>query len=187
VMGQDVAALIYNAPGAGPAIRTMSVGIVLLGLHQVSTAVLQGLGRTSIPVVNMIIACVCKVALNWSLTAIPMFGIRGSALATVADFGVAAIINMWFIHRLTGYKLSLSGIAKPFAASAVMGAAVLAVLRFAGGMGAWTLLLAMCVAVPVYGVSLTALGGLTAEDLQSLPFVGRRLLSAGRRYGYFKK
>ena len=44
VLGGRVAALIYNAPKAGPSIETMSWAIFLLGLHQVSTGILQGLG-----------------------------------------------------------------------------------------------------------------------------------------------
>jgi len=185
-LAEKVAGLIYNAPGAAPAIQTMSIGIVLLGMHQVSTAVLQGMGRTSIPVINMIVACVAKVCLNWSLTAVPWLGIKGSAIATVADFGVAALINMYFIYKLTGYTMSLSGIAKPLAASAVMAAAVEGVLFAASGLGAWTILLCMLVAAPVYAVVLTAIGGLTREDLESLPYLGNRILRVGQKFGFFK-
>ena len=104
VLATPISTLIYNAPGAGPAVLVSSVSIVLLGLHQVSTAVLQGLGHPSIPMINMIIAAGFKVALNWSLTAIPYLGIMGAAWATAADMGVAAIINMYFIHRYIGYR-----------------------------------------------------------------------------------
>lgn len=72
----------------------MSVGILLLGLHQISTGILQGLGRTSIPVINMILAAAVKVFLSWTLTAIPTLGIKGAAMATVVDFGLAAVLNM---------------------------------------------------------------------------------------------
>lgn len=185
-LAEKVAALIYNAPGAAPAIQTMSIGIVFLGLHQVSTAVLQGMGRTSIPVMNMLIACVAKVGLNWVLTGIPFLNIKGSAMATVADFAIAAVINMWFIYKLTGYKLSSDGILKPLFAAAAMGLAVEAVLLGASSLGAWAILLAMIVAVPAYGISLTMLGGATKEDLQSLPFIGRKVLALGQRFGYFK-
>lgn len=185
-LAEKVAALIYNAPGAAPAIQTMSIGIVFLGLHQVSTAVLQGMGRTSIPVMNMLIACVAKVGLNWILTGISFLNIKGSAIATVADFAVAAVINMWFIYKLTGYKLSKEGVLKPLFAAAAMGLAVEVVLLGAASLGAWAILLAMVVAVPVYGISLTMLGGATKEDLQNLPFIGRRVLALGQRFGYFK-
>jgi len=186
-LAEKVAGLIYNAPGAAPAIQTMSAGIVLLGMHQVSTAVLQGMGRTTIPVMNMIIACVAKVGLNWTLTAIPWLGIKGSALATVADFGVAAVINMIFIYRLTGYRIAAKGVAKPFFAAAVMGLAVEAVLYLGSGVGAWTILIAMLVAVPVYAGVLMAIGGLSREDLESLPYIGRRILLVAQKLGYLNE
>ena len=116
----------------------------------------------------------------------PTLGIRGSAVATVADFGIAAIINMWFIYRLTGYRLSPAGVFKPALASAVMGAAILLVQQVAHGLGGWTILLCMCVAPVVYALALMLLGGLTAEDLRNLPFVGRRMLAVGQRFGFFK-
>lgn len=184
-LAEKVAGLIYNAPGAAPAIQAMSIGIVLLGMHQVSTAVLQGMGRTSIPVVNMIVACVAKVCLNWTLTAIPWLGIRGSAMATVADFGVAALINMYFVYKLTGYKLDASGVIKPLAAAGVMGIAVQGILYTASGFGGWVLMLCMAVAVIVYTLVLTAIGGLTKEDLESLPYLGNRILRVGQKLGAF--
>ena len=186
-LAEKVAGLIYNAPGAAPAIQAMSIGIVLLGMHQVSTAVLQGMGRTSIPVLNMVAACVVKVLLNWTLTAIPWLGIRGSAMATVADFGVAALINMYFIYKLTGYKMSLPVFLKPLVAAGVMGAAILGVLCAASGLGGWVLLLCIPVAAIVYGVVLTVIGGLTKEDLESLPYLGSRILRIGQRLGAFKE
>ena len=83
---------------------------MLLGLHQISTGILQGLGRTSIPVINMILAAAVKVFLSWTLTAIPTLGIKGAAMATVVDFGLAAVLNMIFIYKYTGFALSFSGV-----------------------------------------------------------------------------
>lgn len=100
VLGGRVAALIYNAPAAGPAIEIMSWAIFLLGLHQVSTGILQGLGKTRIPVINMIIAAIVKVFLNWNLTAMPTLGIKGSSWATVADIGIAALLNLFSLRSI---------------------------------------------------------------------------------------
>ncbi len=185
-LAERVAALIYNAPGAAGAIQTMSIGILFLGMHQISTGILQGLGKTAIPVINMIIAGVVKVVLSWILTAMPALGIKGASLATVADFAVAAIINMCFIYKFTGYRLPAGSVLRPMAASAAMGAAIYGVLAVAGHLGAWAILLAMAAAVPVYGVSLVICGGLQREDLDNIPFVGRRILLLGQKVGFFK-
>lgn len=185
-LAEKIAALIYNAPGAADAIQTMSVGILLLGLHQISTGILQGLGRTSIPVINMILAAAVKVFLSWTLTAIPTLGIKGAAMATVVDFGLAAVLNMIFIYKYTGFALSFSGVFKPAVSAAAMGAAVYGVITLAVSWGAWAFLAAIAVAVPVYGGVLLAVGGIGKDDLESLPFIGHRLLAAGQKLGYFR-
>lgn len=185
-LAEKIAALIYNAPGAADAIQTMSVGILLLGLHQISTGILQGLGRTSIPVINMILAAAVKVFLSWTLTAIPTLGIKGAAMATVVDFGLAAVLNMIFIYKYTGFALSFSGVFKPAVSAAAMGAAVYGVITLAVSWGAWAILAANAVAVPVYGGVLLAVGGMGKDDLESLPFIGHRLLAAGQKLGYFR-
>lgn len=185
-LAEKIAALIYNAPGAASAIQTMSAGILMLGLHQISTGILQGLGRTSIPVINMILAAAVKVVLSWSLTAIPTLGIKGAAMATVVDFGLASVLNMIFIYKYTGFALSFNGVFKPALASAVMGAALYGVILLTSSWGAWAILAAIVVAVPVYGGVLLAVGGMDKNDLSSLPFIGHRLLAAGQRLGYFR-
>lgn len=185
-LAEKIAALIYNVPGAADAIQTMSVGILLLGLHQISTGILQGLGRTSIPVINMILAAAVKVFLSWTLTAIPTLGIKGAAMATVVDFGLAAVLNMIFIYKYTGFALSFSGVFKPAVSAAAMGAAVYGVITLAVSWGAWAILAAIAVAVPVYGGVLLAVGGIGKDDLESLPFIGHRLLAAGQKLGYFR-
>lgn len=182
----DVAALIYNAPGAAGAIRTMSFGIFLLGLHQISTGILQGLGKTALPVIAMILAAAIKVCLSWVLTAQPELGINGASLATLADFGIAALLNMMFIYKHAHYTLSISSVVKPALASALMGAAVYGVLALTSGWGAWAILAAMLAAVPVYAIALAGFGGLNKDDLEDIPFIGRRVLALGQRFGYFK-
>lgn len=185
-LAEKVAALIYNAPGAAGAIQTMSVGILFLGMHQISTGILQGLGKTAIPVINMILACVVKVVMSWWLTAIPFLGIKGASMATVADFAVAAIINMGFIYKYTGFTFSLGSLLKPLLASGVMGAVIYMVLSFTEQFGMWCVLFAMAAAVPTYALALIAFGGLSKEDLDNIPFIGRRILAVGQRFGLFK-
>ena len=185
-LAEKVAALIYNAPGAAGAIQTMRVGILFLGMHQISTGILQGLGKTAIPVINMILACLVKVVMSWWLTAIPFLGIKGASMATVADFAVAAIINMGFIYKYTGFTFSLGSLLKPLLASGVMGAVIYLVLSITEPLGMWCVLFAMVAAVPAYALALLAFGGLNKEDLDNVPFVGRRILAVGQRLGFFK-
>ena len=185
VLGGRVAALIYNAPAAGPAIEIMSWAIFLLGLHQVSTGILQGLGKTRIPVINMIIAAIVKVFLNWNLTAMPTLGIKGSSWATVADIGIAALLNLFFIKKYTAFTFEGRQLLKTALCAAVMGGAVMLVLSLVS-RGGLALFLSILVAVPVYILMLLLLKTLTEEELLEIPFLGRRMAWLGHKLGLLK-
>ena len=178
VLAEPVVEVLYHAPGAAGVVRVMAGSIFLLGLHQVSTGVLQGLGRTSIPVVNMGLAAVLKVLLNWVLTAIPALGIQGAALATLADIGLAAVLNLFFIYRYTGYVFYFVDLLKNGGA-----AVILAGILYMGYPPLQELLGNRFIAMGlvsglggcVYVGAMLCCGGLTRRDLARLPFIGPRL------------
>lgn len=189
VLATPISTLIYNAPGAGPAVLVSSFSIVLLGLHQVSTAVLQGLGHPSIPMINMVIAAAAKVVLNWVLTAQPSLGIMGAAWATAADMGVAAVINMYFINKYIGYRMEMLQFIKTMAAAAVMAVAIyffydMTMARF--GSNVLSTFGAVPVGCLVYLVVLLLIGGMLEEDIARIPMIGRFSIKALRRVGVFK-
>ena len=188
VLATPISTLIYNAPGAGPAVLVSSFSIVLLGLHQVSTAVLQGLGHPKIPMINMILAAAVKVALNWILTAIPWLGIMGAAWATAADMGVAAVINLYFIRRYIGYRMELLQLFKTMAAAAVMAGAVYLFYSFVMrtlAVNAVATFGSVLIGVVVYIAALILVRGLREEDMARIPFIGSFSIRFLRRMGIF--
>ena len=190
VLATPIASLIYNAPGAGPAVMISAFSIVLLGLHQVSTAILQGLGHPTIPMVNMILAAAAKVILNWNLTAIPWLGIMGSAWATAADMGVAAIINLVFIYKFIGYRMELGQLIKTIASSAVMAVAVKGFYDITMGwwaIGAISTFGAVFFGCFVYILVMVLIGGILEEDMAKIPMIGRYSIRVLRAIGVFKK
>ena len=188
-LATPISSLIYNAPGAGDAVMISAVSIILLGLHQVSTGVLQGLGHTTIPMVNMILAAAAKVALNWTLTAIPAFGIMGAAWATAADMGVAAFINLYFIYKYIGYKMELGQLFKTILSAAIMAVCVKFFYEFT--MAEWSSEIistfgAVFVGVVIYFAATAVTGSLLREDMERIPMVGKFGVKIFRRIGIFK-
>ena len=188
-LATPISSLIYNAPGAGPAVMISAVSIILLGLHQVSTGVLQGLGHTTIPMVNMILAAAAKVFLNWHLTAIPYFGIMGAAWATAADMGVAAFINLYFIHKYIGYKMELGQLFKTICAAGVMAVVVKFFYEFT--MAQWNIEVistfgAVFAGCAVYIAAVALFGAMKKDDLQQIPMVGRIAVKVLSRIGFLK-
>ena len=189
ILATPISSLIYNAPGAGPAVMISAVSIILLGLHQVSTGILQGLGHPTIPMVNMILAAGAKVFLNWQLTAIPWLGIMGAAWATAADMGVAALINLYFIYRFIGYRIELLQLFKTICAAGIMGASVYGFYTWMlvwWGIAAISTFGAVLVGCIVYIAAMILLRGLIEDDLRRLPMIGSVGIRFLQRIGVFK-
>lgn len=175
VMAEPVVTFIYNAPAATDATRGVAIAICFLGLHQITTAILQGLKKPKIPVINMAVACVAKVACNWFLVAIPAFGITGASYATVADIGVAAALNLFFIYRHTGYIIHANIIVKNVVSAAIMGVIMYFVYDFLYlHIGLFLSLFLTCLLGSAIYIGLMALtGGVTREDAAKMPFISR--------------
>ncbi len=190
LLAMPISQMLYGTPNAGTPIAILSIGIVLLGIHQVSTGVLQGLGHTTIPLFNMIVAAVVKILMSWTLTAVPSLGIQGAAWATNADFGVAAFLNMYFVYRYVGFTIHIKETGKSIVAAIVMGGVVLLVydnimLRIFHNTIAT--ILAIGAGGFVYGMTLLFLGGVGQRDIEKIPKFGARLSTIIRKLGFWRK
>lgn len=189
MLDTPISELIYHATGAGPTVRVLSMSIVLLGIHQVTTGVLQGLGHTSIPMMNMIIAAVAKVGLNWVLTAQPALGIQGAAWATVADIGIAALMNMYFLHKYIGYKMEFKQVMKTIVATAAMGLVIHMTYSYLFGSltgNAVATFSSILTGGCVYIAVLILLGGISESDVERVPMLGAVTIRLLQRFGVFK-
>uniref|UniRef100_UPI003FA20D5A putative polysaccharide biosynthesis protein n=1 Tax=Sporomusa aerivorans TaxID=204936 RepID=UPI003FA20D5A len=178
LLATPISLMLYGTPNAGTSIAILAVGIFLLGIHQVTTGVLQGLGHTAIPVINMALSAVVKIIMSWVLTAMPALGIMGAAWATVADFGVAALLNMFFVYRYVRFSLDVKDTMKAVVASAVMGAVVL--LAYDSLMShtlhnTLATLGSIMAGGAVFGIVMLLVGGVQARDIEQIPKVGGKL------------
>lgn len=179
LLARPISQMLYGTPNADTSIAIMSMGIFLLGIHQVTTGVLQGLGHTAIPVINMVLSAAVKVVLSWVLTAIPSLAIKGAAWATNADFGVAALLNMYFVYRYVGFAIDVKDTLRTAFAAAVMGGAVLLTYHEVMDMtlrNTFATLAAIAVGGSVYGLVLLVTGGVTQRDIERVPKVGGLLV-----------
>jgi stage V sporulation protein B len=173
-----ISQMLYGTPNAGVAIAILSGGVVLLGIHQVTTGVLQGLGHTAIPLINMVISAVVKIIMSWTLTAIPSLGIKGAAWATNVDFGLAALLNMYFVYRYVGFSFDIKNTLKTVVSAIIMGIAVL--LTYDSIMiktfhNTTATLASVSIGAIVYGIVLLFLGGIQQHDIEKLPKIGMQL------------
>lgn len=178
VLATPVSRLLYGTGEAGSVIAIMASGIFFLGLHQVTTAMLQGIKRAVVPMVNMGVSALLKVALVWMLTAMPAWNIDGAAWASVVDFALAAVLNMIFLYKFTGLMVDLGTLLRVFAAGLSMAVCVHFVYKvLLGALPSASLatVLAIASGAAVYGFLLLVFGCITKADTLKLPVIGARL------------
>lgn len=175
VLAAPTVTLIYNAPKAELATQITAFAIFFLGIHQVTTGILQGLGKPRIPVINMAIALIIKVALNWHLTAIPELGIGGAAWATVADIGFAGLLNLIYIKKYTGYFLDISLLWKNIVSAGLMGILIyMSYHALHGVIPMWAnFLLTGVEGLILYVIIMILLKGINQNDGANMPIIGK--------------
>lgn len=156
----------------GSILFVMSFGVYFLSLIQAFVGILQGIGKSYIPVVNLLIAAVFKLICTFTLTGIPSLNVKGAAIGTVLAYIIAFALDLYFVKKYLKMKFGLKNfIIKPLIAVVPMGiAAKLIYAICANFMGnRLSTLIAIAVAVMVYGVLLITTGGITREEIQKIP------------------
>ena len=177
VLATPISELLYATPNAGGPIAVMSLSIFLLGVQQVSTGILQGLGHTAIPMVNLFISTLIKIPLSWYLTALPEWGINGAAWSTNIDFGLAALLNMIFVRRYIKYQVPWLELSKISLAAFAMGGATVMTYSFFEPLlgGNFAGFGAIVVAIVIYGAGLLITKAVKDDEWQAMPVIGKRL------------
>ncbi len=125
VLAVPISDLLYKCPEVGLPLAFLAPATILLGLHQTTSGVLQGIGKTFLPAINLILGAIVKFIANYTLTAIPQIGIIGAAIGTVSGFLVSSVMNLVFIRNLTGWKPNYQTVLlKPTVAVTIMATGV---------------------------------------------------------------
>lgn len=162
----------------------------------VTGSVLIGLGSASIPAWNLLIAALIKTLLN--LWLIPLFGIEGSAVSAVCAYAAAAALNLLYLRRGTGFRLSAGSLLfRPAAAVICMCFSIVAfrflmdrlfgVISLSIRLQA-TVTALVCVAVgaAVFTAALFRFGAVTRRELERIPGVGEKVVSGLVRLKWIK-
>lgn len=171
VLGEAIALLLYGTSKAGIAIIHSGPAICMLGLQQVTTGLLQGMGHTKRPMVHMLIGIVVKIAAVWFLTN-SIYGIAGAAWATNINFALTALLNILLLKQ-AGVSFDWLETIKITVAAGIMGvfAGLLeSSLRDASGVVV-SALSGLLVAPIIYIILILLFKIVTKEELRQLPLV----------------
>lgn len=179
VLSEPISQLLYGTKAAAASIAHLAPAICLLGLHQITTGMLQGMGMTIIPMLNMIASTLLKIYLVWQWTAVPTYGIVGAAWATNINFGLAAALNLFFLLRYSTFSFPLKTTVKILTATLLMGiCAYLSYVEFIKYIAGNTIstLLAIVSGSIIYFFVLIFSGELKAAEIAKIPFLGSKLV-----------
>ena len=197
VLGEPIMALIFpnlNPQLAGPLLSTLGLATLFVCMMLVCNSVLQAHGFVSLPVIIMVAGGVVKIITNYNVVIQPTIGIYGAPMGNILCFALCMTLDLVVMSRVLPRRPRyIQVFAKPLAASALMGLGAWAVyglmskLFEATGIfmsadpvthevlglsrtgNAAATLLAILVAVAIYGVLVIALRAITKDDLMLMP------------------
>ena len=185
-LGPQIIHMLFPSASDGGTLLTVGgVSIIFLALCQTSTGILQGTPFFSLSSsIAKPFIVYSKVILNVVLIRIPSINVLGAVLSTTGCYLVAGVFDVIMLSRLTGTKFDIMGsFLKPIIGSAAMAAATLGSYHvFYQLLQSNTIatLLAICIAVAVYGLVMLLIKGIVEEDLQIVPG-GGKLIRVCRR------
>ena len=187
VLSKEIMTLFYekNNPGmaehAAPMMMVFGIATALMAVSAPVISMLQGIGRTDVPVKSLVAGTLVKIAANQFLVSNPAINVNGAAIGTVLFYVAIVSINLFMLIRVSQTKVSVMPVlVKPlFCAVLSAVAAWLAkdvtlriAPRFVSGERMPILLAiaaAIALAVLIYAFGMLLCRAVTREDLEILP------------------
>jgi len=186
VLAHQLTLLVFAEEAAGVPLAAVSGVVVFWSINLVSSAALQGMGRATVPVRNLIFGIAIKLVITYIYTPTPL-GIKAAAMSTVVMFAVASLMNIYSLTKLVGFNFNFDlTLLRPGIAAAFMSVGVLAVYNVSGMYidgNNWPTVLAILAGMIIYPVLLILMGGIRAEDVRRLPGPGARMASFLEKMG----
>ncbi|MDD5921905.1 MAG: polysaccharide biosynthesis protein [Eubacteriales bacterium] len=173
-------------------LMVQAVGVIFLALMQTSTSILQAIGKQTLPVRNLLIACVAKLFLTYLLVGVHAINVNGAAIGTDAAYFIAMTLDLLAVRKYSGARINADlTFVRPFFASLGMGICALGVFKgvsallssHAGPMmvNMAATLAGVLAAVIVYVILIFALKAITLEELRTFP-KGDKLAKIASRF-----
>lgn len=190
IFAEPIILLLFPNATAGTLLLQITAFTVFFTvINQTINGALQGMGKVWIPAIAGAIGLVAKLILNLILVPNPKYGAAGAAFATVVNCIVSCAIVFVVLIKTMKLKMSLfKYLVKPIIATLMMAVCLMAsynILNIAIG-GKIAILLALCVAVVIYALSILILKILSKEDICMLP-AGEKIYSILERLGIYGK
>ncbi len=208
VLAEPILSLVYSnsadiIPIAAPLMTVYGLATFIMAASSPVTSMLQGLGRTDIPVKTLVIGAVVKIVMNYILVGTPRFNINGAPVGSILCYIIIVGLNMYFLLKISKTRVNFTSVfMKPLICAMLSAAAAWSSYslceRFlsarlagisAGGIAGkllspntFSTLFAIGIAVLVYILSLLLTKALSKDDVTMLP-KGEKISKTLEKYG----
>lgn len=158
---------------AASLLRALSVTVVFYSLSTLTNAVLQGIGKVNVPVINAFVALIVQTVVLVPCLWYTDLNLYSLAIAAIVYSLLMCILNGISVKKHLGYKQDIKKVfLLPAAASVVMGVAAYGVYTGLYAViknNVIALLPAIVVGAAVYGILILKMGVLTEDDILAMP------------------
>ncbi|HHW31409.1 MAG TPA: polysaccharide biosynthesis protein [Clostridiaceae bacterium] len=175
ILSKPILLMLFPSSSDGAYLLSASASvIVFIGLTQIMSGVLQGLGKPYIPTIGLFAGALVKLSVNYYLMPVPSINIKGAVYGTLACYIVSTLICI--IGLIFNFRLNLdtrNSIIKPMIAAALMGIATYYTyfcLYDVTGSNTVAAIISILISACVFFILLFVFGALNKKDLSRISF-----------------
>lgn len=101
-------------------LKYLSISIPFIIITQITTSILQGIGRYIIPVINLLIGCMFKAILTIILVPNIKFNIYGAVASSIIAYIIVSVINIIIVRKVLNIRFEFKKIFKILYCSIIM-------------------------------------------------------------------
>ncbi|MFD0621213.1 oligosaccharide flippase family protein [Paenibacillus sp. GCM10027629] len=197
LLAEPINVALYRDSNGTDTMAWVACMAVVSTINIMTGAILQGIGKVNAPAWHLLIAVGVKIALN--LWLVPVLGMNGAAIAGVAAYGIAALLNGIVLFQTLGLRISWGElVVKPLLMmgmlSVTVGATTTLMPELLHGFGLASgrveafivTLVGIVIGVVTFAGSGMGFGVITAQELAMLPGV-KKYIPRLERLGLLKK
>lgn len=158
---------------AASLLRAISVSVIFYALSTLTNAVLQGIGKVNVPVINAAAALVVQTLVLVVLLLYTKLSLYALAVAMIVYSFLMCLLNNVAVRKALGYRQEIiKTFLKPALSALVMGVSayyVYKVVYMIAPVNLIALALAVFVAVIIYFTLVIKTGALSEEELKNIP------------------
>ncbi len=208
VLSKPILSLVYSnssdiIPIAAPILTVYGLATFIMALSSPVTSMLQGIGRTDIPVKTIVVGAAVKITCNYILVGTPKYNINGAPVGSILCYIIIVGLNIFFLLRISKTKVNVLsvflkplfcavlsaaaarasyGLVNKFLSPRLSGLSVSGIVARILSPNTFSVLIAIVAAVLVYVIALFLTKALSKDDIIMLP-KGEKIAKRLEKYG----